>query len=102
MLAFAQLQRRPPPEAVTLPDALSLDRFYVDARWHGHGLAARLLAGVIDAARAQGAPGLWLTVWERNPRAIAFYLKNGFVDVGQAVFVVGDDRQTDRLMQRRV
>ena len=38
---------------------------------------------------------MWLGVWERNPRAIAFYLKAGFVQVGSHVFMVGSDRQTD-------
>jgi ribosomal protein S18 acetylase RimI-like enzyme len=37
-------------------------------------------------------------VWERNPRAQAFYRKMGFVDVGAHTFVVGSDAQTDRLM----
>jgi hypothetical protein len=39
-------------------------------------------------------------VWERNPHAIAFYLKAGFVEVGGPLFVVGSDPQTDRIMTR--
>jgi hypothetical protein len=37
-------------------------------------------------------------VWERNPRAIAFYVKCGFVDVGSKAFYVGSDCQTDRVL----
>ena len=55
----------------------------------------------LDAeARQLGADALWLGVWERNPRAIAFYGKVGFVDVGSHLFVVGADAQTDRIMVR--
>ena len=43
---------------------------------------------------------LWLSVWELNPRAQAFYRKMGFADVGSTVFFVGPDRQTDRVMAR--
>jgi ribosomal protein S18 acetylase RimI-like enzyme len=50
-------------------------------------------------ARAEGAT-LWLGVWEENPRAIAFYAKWSFVVVGQKTFLVGDDPQTDHVMQR--
>lgn len=100
LLGFAQMQRRTPPRWVAASSgaALALDRFYIDDRWHGHGLAQRLLAAVVGAARQQGAAALWLTVWERNPRARAFYLKQGFVDVGQTVFVVGEDHQSDRVL----
>ena len=41
---------------------------------------------------------MWLGVWERNPRAIAFYIKSGFVVVGSHVFIVGNDRQTDLVL----
>ncbi len=51
-------------------------------------------------AAAQELEGLhmWLGVWERNPRAIAFYIKSGFVEVGSHVFIVGNDRQTDLVL----
>jgi hypothetical protein len=41
-------------------------------------------------------------VWERNPRAIAFYHRWGFLDVGTTTFMLGHDLQTDRVMARRV
>jgi len=43
---------------------------------------------------------MWLGVWERNLRAIAFYAKCGFIDVGSHVFELGSDLQTDRIMWR--
>ena len=53
-------------------------------------------------ARGFGAQHLWLAVWERNPRAIAFYGKCGFADVGDTEFYVGPDRQIDRVLVARV
>jgi ribosomal protein S18 acetylase RimI-like enzyme len=52
-----------------------------------------------DAYRS-GRRTLWLGVWERNERAKAFYNKNGFMDVGSHVFMVGTDAQTDRIFLR--
>ena len=45
---------------------------------------------------------VWLAVWERNHRAIAFYRKWGFVEVGNQSFLLGDDLQNDLVMQRIV
>lgn len=100
LVAFAQLRLGTPPAAVRGAAPIELMRFYLAAAWHGRGLAQRLMASVVDAATAAGARTLWLGVWERNPRAIAFYRKTGYVDVGSHVFVVGTDPQTDRLMVR--
>ena len=45
---------------------------------------------------------MWLGVWERNWRAQAFYRKWEFTVVGDHVFLLGSDAQTDLLMERRL
>ena len=100
LAGYAQLREGAPPACVTGPAPIELLRFYVDPAWHGRGLAQALMDAVIAAAAARGAETLWLGVWERNPRAIAFYGKCGFRDVGSQEFVLGTERQTDRLMER--
>jgi ribosomal protein S18 acetylase RimI-like enzyme len=92
----------PAPPAVTGPAPLELVRFYVDRPWHGSGVARAMMSACDDEARRRGARTLWLGVWEHNPRAIRFYEKCGFVDVGSHKFVLGDDEQTDRLMARPI
>jgi ribosomal protein S18 acetylase RimI-like enzyme len=44
----------------------------------------------------------WLGVWERNPRAISFYRKFGFAEVGEHVFSLGNDPQRDIVMARKI
>lgn len=73
-------------------------RFYVDHAWHGRGLAAALMRGARDAASERGAATLWLTAWVENPRALGFYAKMGFRDVGVATFMLGRSAQTDRVL----
>jgi len=98
LVAYAQVHRGEAPACVGAADAVELQRFYVDRAAHGSGVAQRLMQSVCAAARGFGARRLWLGVWERNPRAIAFYAKCGYVDVGSKTFDVGGDRQTDRVM----
>lgn len=102
LAAFAQLRRTTPPAAVTGPSPVELHRFYVDRPWHGRGLAAQLMSAAEEAARVLRGHTLWLSVWEHNPRARAFYAKCGFADVGTTDFFVGPDRQTDRVLERRL
>ena len=98
LVGYAQLRRGPAPPCVQPEETVELHLFYVDAPAHGTGVAQGLMAAVRDAAGAAGAGHVWLGVWERNARAIRFYAKCGFVDVGSHDFVLGTDRQTDRVM----
>ncbi|MEO8035036.1 MAG: GNAT family N-acetyltransferase [Acidobacteriota bacterium] len=100
LLAFAQVRRHSPPDGVT--GEVELLRFYVDRPAHGSGLAHQLMETVLDAARELGGRALWLGVWERNPRAMAFYRKCRFRDAGSHQFVVGTDSQTDRIMVKQL
>lgn len=98
LVAYAQVRRHPPPACVVGEEPVELHRFYVDRPWHGQGVAKRLMEAVYAAARDLGGRTLWLGVWERNPRAMAFYRKSGWHDTGATTFCVGPDRQTDRVM----
>jgi len=95
LAGFAHVEARTPPACVADPAALALARLYVRRCWQGQGVAGALLASAIESARATGAQVLWLSVWEHNPRAIAFYRKTGFSCVGTMDFTVGSDVQND-------
>jgi ribosomal protein S18 acetylase RimI-like enzyme len=96
--AYAQMRRATPPRCVSTNVPVELYRFYVDRPWQGQGVAQRLMEAVYSAAPALGGRSIWLCVWERNPRAIAFYVKSGYRDVGSTSFILGTDRQTDRVL----
>jgi len=98
LIAYAQIRRNTPPPCVTHPAPIELHRFYVDRTAHGSGLASELMQAVHQATHDFDGGHIWLGVWERNSRAIAFYKKAGFVDVGSTIYMVGPDRQVDRVL----
>jgi len=87
---------------VTLENAIEVARLYAGRRWIGTGVGAALMQHCLDLAASRGRDWIWLGVWERNARAIAFYARWDFTDVGSQSFQLGADRQTDRIMARRV
>ena len=88
--------------AATTPGTVEIARFYVDAAFHGQGIAHALMQAAIAEAARRSAATIWLGVWERNARAIRFYAKQGFHDIGSQPFMLGTDLQTDRVMTRPV
>lgn len=98
LIGYAQVTREIVPPAVGDTRALEIKRFYVDRAWHGLGVAQRLMNATFAAAAQHGAATIWLSVWDQNPRAIAFYRKVGFTDAGLIPFRLGTEMQTDFLM----
>ena len=101
-VGYAKLDRSEPPECVKASRPLEIVRFYVEAEWHGRGVSHCLMSEVFRRAEAANIDMLWLGVWERNARAIAFYQKFGFEIVGRKDFTLGSDLQSDKVMTRAV
>jgi ribosomal protein S18 acetylase RimI-like enzyme len=101
-VGYAKLTSGALDPSVKGPDPVELERLYVDQAVVGSGIGAALMRAVLDAARRNGRKTLWLGVWERNARAIAFYERWGFEVVGEHVFRLGSDEQTDLIMERAV
>ena len=81
------------------PQALEIERIYVLSAHHGRGVGAALYRQARHDAEQQGAPYLWLGVWEHNRSALQFYQKHGFTAFASHTFILGSDAQTDILMK---
>ena len=80
---------------------VEIARLYAGPEFIGAGIGSRLMERALSLAVARGARLVWLGVWDRNARAIAFYRRWQFVDVGSHPFMLGRDLQVDRVMARR-
>lgn len=102
LVGYGQLRWAAAPVGVVATKPAEVQRLYVDAAWHGKGVAQALMDALLAAAISGGSDAAWLGVWEWNPRAMAFYAKCGFTVVGEHVFVVGSDPQRDLILARRL
>ena len=79
--------------------ALELHQLYVRGDQHGAGVGPALMDWAIDTARADGRTEIILSVYVDNARAIRFYERYGFVEIGRYVFMVGEQPDDDRIMR---
>jgi len=87
---------------ITAERPIELSRLYSHQKFLGQGVGQTLMDACFDRAKEEARDVMWLGVWEFNPRARAFYEKNGFRLVGSHTFQLGSDPQTDLLMQREI
>lgn len=108
-VGYAHLRLAPLPDGIqsrqlaapsTTP--MEVSRFYVSRKFQGAGVAQQMLGIVLAHAELQGSPSMWLSVWQENARAVAFYKKWGFTSIGYAKFLMGEDLQDDFIMERSV
>ena len=79
-----------------------LKRIYLLPGWQGGGNGAALMEQALNVARKRQAGRLLLAVYEVNDRAIAFYQRQGFTHVGEAVFMVADVPFRDMVFARKM
>ena len=102
LVGFAQLRWGNAPDCVLADAPGEIHRLYVVRDCHGKGVAHDLMNACMHEMTIHRSDVIWLGVWEHNRRAIAFYGKFGFLEVGAHVFPLGNDPQRDIVMARPV
>ena len=99
-VGYAYLYPTPAPESIKDPGAIQLIRFYLLKKTYGLGVGNALMQTCLDESRARNYRSVWLSSWELNGRANAFYKRWQFKVVGRQKFVVGSDVQNDHIFRR--
>lgn len=88
--------------ALGIMPSVELSKCYVHPEHHGLGAAAELMHASLRAAAEAGGRGVWLGVNSQNARAIRFYEKSGFREVGTKSFRLGSAVEHDFVLEREV
>ena len=102
LVGFSQVADGAGHESVPAPAASELRRLYVQEPFTGRGVGRDLLRHAEKAAAARGAHMLWLTAWEGNARALRFYPRCGYEDLGGTFYTIEGEDFPNRLFGKRV
>lgn len=101
LVGAALLRWAPPPEDLA-PELrwAEIARFYLSKAYWQTGVSTDLMIEVLHSIREREGLLVWLQVWERAERALRFYRKWGFLEIGAAPFRAGTELQRDLVMAR--
>ena len=99
-IGYAHVLREVVPACVADREAVKLSRIYLLASAHGQGHGKALFEAALAAAVELGARSVFLGVYDRNVKAIAFYEAHGFATVGTHEFEFGGMVFHDPVMAR--
>jgi ribosomal protein S18 acetylase RimI-like enzyme len=83
-------------------DSIEIARIYAVNTYIGTGVGQQMMRQCIFIAKELKKEILWLGVWEKNSRAIAFYTKWEFEKFAEHDFLLGDDLQKDWLLMKKL
>ena len=101
-VGYAKLKLDSKDESITGTKVIEIERIYSLQEYIGKGIGKALMQAAIDEAKQKACDSIWLGVWEKNPRAINFYKKWGFREVGSHIFTVGNDAQRDLILELQI
>ena len=88
-------EESPIPAAGNNPEIAVL---YVLERFTGKGVGRILLDRTFQLINESGFSAVWLTVYHKNERAINFYKRYGFTDIGNTFFVMQGNQYENRIL----
>lgn len=100
LIAFADLALDTACPAAGI-EGLEVFRLYVQAPFHGQGIGRALMAQAEQQARLLGRASVWLTAWSGNHKALAFYARLGFADVGATAYVIEGRAYENRILAKQ-
>lgn len=102
LVGFAQLAFPSRHELVARENAAEVVRLYVQERFRRRGLGRALLERAEAEAVVRGATTVWLSAWARNLRALAFYERCGYANLGASTYTYRDDAYETRVFAKHL
>lgn len=102
MAGYAKIQFDSREDCLMSGKTIELCRLYALDEFIGKGIGKTLMLRFFEIGAEKNCEIAWLGVWEFNFRAQEFYKKFGFEKCGEHIFQLGNDPQTDWVMQRKL
>lgn len=91
----ADLTAQVPSEGVVM-----MSKFYVHPEFHGAGVSKNMMAHLLEHYSTSDRTWMWLGTNEANARAISFYQRSGFNQIGTRTFDIGGTSAKDVVLAR--
>jgi diamine N-acetyltransferase len=102
LVGFAQLTHGARHPLVRFERTAELNRLYVHERFTARGIGKALLRHAEALAAQQGAAAMWLTAWVDNARAVGYYPRRGYGDVGAATYSFEGEHYENRVFVKEL
>lgn len=101
-VGYAKLVLQKNHESVPSTNACRLERIYILSDFIHLKIGQRLLKHLVEKAVSLQFEVMWLSVYVKNHRAIRFYEKNDFENVGELYFLVNGKEYENIVFSKKI
>lgn len=101
-VGFTKLSENKQPKGLNGKKKIEVERIYVLKEYQGFKIGTELIEKVLQVADGEAYKIVWLSVWQKNNKAIQFYQKAGFVIYDTDEFEFGEEIHQDFLMKKEI
>ena len=99
-VGYAKLKIRSASAFIQSEKTAQLQKIYVLKDFHSLKIGLELQKKLIAKAKEEGNESIWLSVLHTNDKAIRFYERNGFAEIGKHEFQIGKENFTFIVMSK--
>ncbi len=101
-VGYAKIVANTLHESVESENNCQLEKIYILDHFIPLKIGGQLFAHIEKKAKEMGKDTIWLSVYKENKRAIRFYLKNYFVEVGKSTFLVNGTGYENLVFSKKI
>lgn len=101
-IGYAKLILNASHESVVSKNACRLERIYILNEFIPLKIGQQFIDFIEDKAKALHMDSMWLTVYIKNDRAIKFYKRNKFKNVGEFSFLVNNTSYENIVFSKKI
>ncbi|SNR15374.1 GNAT family N-acetyltransferase [Tenacibaculum jejuense] len=101
-VGYVKLVLNAPSEFIENQNCCRLERIYVLDEFITHKFGLELFKKTVEKAKELQFDMMWLTVYIKNTRAINFYEKNEFKEVGSISFQIGEQGYENPILAKKL
>jgi ribosomal protein S18 acetylase RimI-like enzyme len=90
LAGYSKIIINAPHPNIKVENVAKLERLYLLKEFYDLKLGHELFKFNVDFSKEKKQNGMWLFVWTENHRAIKFYLKIGFIMIGEHNFKISE------------
>jgi ribosomal protein S18 acetylase RimI-like enzyme len=102
LIACVEIKLNPKCPIQKYNNSPEINEFYILERFQGKGIGKQILDVCFKTIKSLSYNSVWLTVYHKNKKAIDFYKKHSFINIGETNFILNQEKHKNYILFKHI